>query len=149
MKCGFFPFALGASYGPQASAVDRGRDRRHGCWLRRLGSNRRDTPRAIHLLRMQAAKVSMTSRPSTAAPILAVLAVVLVTLGGYVGEYFWLSDCRIYVSQSDTEIIRSYPKDWMRVVFTPGGWLEAKTRRASVWIQWSENEDPFALPFEP
>jgi hypothetical protein len=34
----------------------------------------------------------MTSRPSTAAPILAVLAIVLVTLGAYVAGYFWLGD---------------------------------------------------------
>ena len=34
----------------------------------------------------------MTSRPSTAAPILAVLDIVLVTLlGVYVGGYFWLA----------------------------------------------------------
>jgi hypothetical protein len=32
----------------------------------------------------------MTCRSSTAAPILAVLAVVLVTLGAYVGGYFWM-----------------------------------------------------------
>jgi hypothetical protein len=32
----------------------------------------------------------MTCRPSTAAPMLAVLAVVLVMLGAYVGGYFWL-----------------------------------------------------------
>jgi hypothetical protein len=38
----------------------------------------------------------MTSRPSTAAPILAVLAVVLVTPGAYVGGYFWLGDYRDY-----------------------------------------------------
>jgi len=34
----------------------------------------------------------MTSRPSTAAPILAALAVVLITLGAYVGGYFWLGE---------------------------------------------------------
>ena len=32
----------------------------------------------------------MTSRSSTAAPILAVLAIVQVMLGAYVGGYFWL-----------------------------------------------------------
>lgn len=32
----------------------------------------------------------MTSRPSTAAPVLTVLAIVLATLAGYVGGYFWL-----------------------------------------------------------
>jgi hypothetical protein len=34
----------------------------------------------------------MSSRPSTAAPILAVLAVVLVTLGAYVGGYFLMPE---------------------------------------------------------
>ena len=34
----------------------------------------------------------MTSRSSSAAPILAVLVVVLVTLGAYVGGYFWLGE---------------------------------------------------------
>ena len=34
----------------------------------------------------------MTPRRSTAAPILAALAIVLVLLGAYVGGYFWLSE---------------------------------------------------------
>jgi hypothetical protein len=34
----------------------------------------------------------MTSRSSTASPILAVLAIVLVTLGTYLGGYFWLGE---------------------------------------------------------
>jgi hypothetical protein len=37
----------------------------------------------------------MTSRPSTAAPILAVLAIVLVVLGAYVGGYLWLGDVEV------------------------------------------------------
>lgn len=47
----------------------------------------------------------MTSRPSPAAPILAVLAIVLVTLGAYVGGYFWLGQRFDY----DETAARLYP----------------------------------------
>jgi hypothetical protein len=62
----------------------------------------------------------MTSRPSTAAPILAVLAVVLVTLGAYVGGYFWLGE---FTANTDDHafVCRSYPHDWKRVAYKPAG----------------------------
>jgi hypothetical protein len=70
----------------------------------------------------------MTSRPPTTAPILAVLAIVLVTLGANVGGYFslcapinnhWMAP----VDEPSTG--RSYNQQWMVSCFTPAGWLEA------------------------
>lgn len=43
----------------------------------------------------------MTSRPSTAAPILAVLAIVLATLGAYAGGYFWSCDTMNWFGSTD------------------------------------------------
>jgi len=67
----------------------------------------------------------MTSRPSTAAPILAVLAVVLVTLGAYVGGYLWLGERQDVIadfeilmdleSDSDAELDRLKPASRRRV----------------------------------
>ena len=48
----------------------------------------------------------MTSRPSTAAPILAAVAIGLATLAGYVGGYFWLGDFN--TNPSKTLILRGY-----------------------------------------
>jgi hypothetical protein len=51
----------------------------------------------------------MTSRPSTAAPILAVLAIVLVTLGTYVGGYLALLKVRVvYTIDSGIEYERHF-----------------------------------------
>jgi hypothetical protein len=74
----------------------------------------------------------MTSRPSTAAPILAVLAIGLVTLGVYVGGYFWLGERHdmqfgtIQVS-SIAELermppslrLRNFPHKWEAEMFKP------------------------------
>ena len=57
----------------------------------------------------------MTSRPSTAAPILAVLAIVLVTLGVYVAGYFVLSHCK----DSPTQRERTFPRFWIALVYLP------------------------------
>lgn len=74
----------------------------------------------------------MTSRPTTAAPITAVLAIVLVTLGAYVGGYFALSEGEDF--DSSTGVIhapdileRYYPQAWQPIIFRPAatveGWL--------------------------
>ena len=87
----------------------------------------------------------MTSRPSTAAPILAVLAIGLVTLGAYVGGYFWLGR-RIdepfigYPPSSRRErddpvrIFRSYPSPWMTAMFQPAGKVESWFRGIPVSV---------------
>jgi hypothetical protein len=62
----------------------------------------------------------MTSRPSTAAPILAVLAVMLVTIGAYVGGYLCLG------RMIDFEKLRyryfAYP--WIATIFSPAASVE-------------------------
>jgi hypothetical protein len=67
------------------------------------------------------------TRPSTAAPILAVLAVVLVTLGAYVGGYLWLGvgysvTATIHVGSDYLEQVRlrrEYPNRGLPIVFWP------------------------------
>jgi hypothetical protein len=81
----------------------------------------------------------MTSRPSTAAPILAVLAIVLPLLLAclYVGGYFWLGQFCIvqnirYIG--DVEHLepecpgRSFKSPWLVIVFKPMGHIESFVR---------------------
>ena len=66
----------------------------------------------------------MTSRPSTAAPILAVLAIVLVMLGAYVGGYFLAGD---YWEMGNVRfIVRTYSNQWQAAAFQPAAWTESK-----------------------
>lgn len=69
----------------------------------------------------------MTSRPSTAAPILAVLATVLITLGPYAGGYFWLGTLArvITINDETSAIVRHYPHEWQVQLFQPARKLEA------------------------
>lgn len=60
----------------------------------------------------------MTSRPSTAAPILAVLAIVLAVLSAmYVSGYFWFGERIDWASESesgyDESVSRFYEQKWM------------------------------------
>src|SRR6188768_2692444 len=70
----------------------------------------------------------MTSRPSTAAPILAVLAVVLVTLGAYFGGYFWFGKRMDYIGMSvpsRVEVIeRRYAHSWLAIIYKPAAKVE-------------------------
>jgi hypothetical protein len=72
----------------------------------------------------------MTSRPSTAAPILAVLAVVLVTLGAYVAGYFSLGE-RADLSGGD--FIRSYGHPLLETFFRPAASIESLFRGVNVF----------------
>ena len=64
----------------------------------------------------------MTSRPSTAAPILAVLAIVLVALfGAYVATYVLLADRQT----NGTGVVRFYSSDWEVTIFTPAARAES------------------------
>ena len=83
------------------------------------------------------------TRASTAAPILAVLAIVLVTLGAYVGGYFWLGD-RLdvpfigyppsYMREQDApvEITRIYQYHWQATAYQPPALLESWLRGIEV-----------------
>ena len=70
----------------------------------------------------------MTSRPSTAAPILAVLAIVvpLLLLGAYVGGYLSLCEYRLGKSfDSGASVrLRFYETEWQRSLFAPAAWME-------------------------
>ena len=72
----------------------------------------------------------MTSRPSTAAPILALLAIVLVTLGAYVGGYFSLGE-RVDLSRGD--FIRSYGHPLLETLFRPAASIESLFRGVNVF----------------
>ena len=96
----------------------------------------------------------MTSRPSIAAPVLAVLGILLITLGAYVGGYVWLGEFdRVKIIGSPPKqyaITRSYSHRWAREVFRPAGSVEAWLRSEEVLVLWEgefeELEEPKALP---
>jgi hypothetical protein len=80
----------------------------------------------------------MTARPPTAAPILAVLAIVLVMLGAYVGGYFLLGErSDMFISRNGrhissekhpgmvlSHINRHYAYGWQATVFYPAAKME-------------------------
>ena len=70
----------------------------------------------------------MTTRPSTVAPILAVLAVALVTLGAYVGGYLCLGQEMPYGAPGATGIGRVYHHHWQAQVFRPAAKIESLAR---------------------
>jgi hypothetical protein len=80
----------------------------------------------------------MTSRPSTAAPILAVLAVVLVALGAYVGSYCGLG---FRLNWRPTGCVRSYPFRWIAVAFIPAAHVEAWVTGESVDVYYYYKTD--------
>src|SRR6476660_985817 len=81
---------------------------------------------------------SMTSRKSAAAPILAALAIVLVS-AAYVAGYFWLG--RLwhirYIDHSETR--RVYPHRWQASIFRPAACIESKVRGRPIGIQSGED----------
>jgi hypothetical protein len=96
----------------------------------------------------------MTSRPSTAAPILAVLAIVLVTLGAYVGGYLCLGELRPCHCRDETtepamewvEQYRHFPYDLEDTLYKPLCEWETERRGRSpevdpeYWIRAKETE---------
>lgn len=78
------------------------------------------------------------TRPSTAAPILAVLAVVLGTLGAYVGGYLWLGtffELPFTLQPGGSRLVyREFPERWQRNVFQPAGMVESWLRRYQVHV---------------
>ena len=84
----------------------------------------------------------MTSRRSTAAPILAALAIVLATLGAYVGGYYWLGyvfeDQHRWTGRVSYE--RRYAADWQRIIFAPATRIESLLCGVPI----SAEIDPFA-----
>jgi hypothetical protein len=89
----------------------------------------------------------MTSRPSTAAPILAVLAIVLVMLGAYVGGYFWLGEYDRWPDplSNNWEVARTFPNHGWSATFQPAGKLEAWIRSVPVFVQSAEDRPIPAL----
>src|SRR5437762_1119651 len=82
----------------------------------------------------------MTARPSTAAPILAVLAIVLMTLGEYVGGYFWLGDYG--ASPSGQYVLRLYRYQWLIPFFKPAAAVEERLRGGKVELDLSTGLSP-------
>ena len=78
----------------------------------------------------------MTSRPSTAAPILAVLAVVLVTLGAYAGGYFWLGEWEEDPFANEGDGFRSYKSRWIAWSFMPAAKVESLLSGHDIQAAW-------------
>jgi len=75
----------------------------------------------------------MTTRPSAAAPILAVLAILLALLGAYVGGYFWLGD-PYFVGAGYVE--REFPHLWQARLYRPMAWLEQRLSGTDVELTY-------------
>ena len=85
--------------------------------------------------------VPMTSRPSTAAPILAVLAIVLplLLLGLYGASYLWLGEH----FESDGKGYRAFKHGWQVRLFTPAAEVES-------WVMAVETETVrYPSPYPP
>jgi hypothetical protein len=76
----------------------------------------------------------MTSHPSTAAPILAALAIVLVTLAVYTAGYFGLGQRMDSPYNNPRRVERSYSQRWLVTIFRPAAWIEQKVRGCDVYV---------------
>jgi hypothetical protein len=93
-------------------------------------------------------KGSMTSRNSTAAPILAALAIVLLPLLAYLGGYFWLGAREDYYTgrfgfpgdaPPDPKLVlieRTYQQEWLKTIYLPAGKVETWARGIDVDVVW-------------
>jgi hypothetical protein len=77
----------------------------------------------------------MTSRPSTAAPILAVVAIVL-PMALYVGGYYWLGEYDAGINDYDEAeyVSRDYQQQWVANLYKPVGKVESWLRGIPVQI---------------
>ena len=78
----------------------------------------------------------MTSRPSIAAPILAIVAIVLMLLGFYVGGYCWFAD----YGTSPGYVLRLYRYAWLVPFYQPAALVESKLR--GVEVELGHNPEP-------
>jgi hypothetical protein len=75
------------------------------------------------------------TRRSTATPLLAVLAIVLVMLAAYVGGYYWLGRCIHWVDQPWETEARGYEKV-IRQRHYRAVWIAIIFRRRQSWSPW-------------
>jgi hypothetical protein len=90
----------------------------------------------------------MTSRPSTAAPILAVLAIVLVTLGAYVAGYFCFGEySRGFDMETDETLYvsRDYRHGLLAVAFRPCAVAESWVTGVDVYVAVQRPRIPLKL----
>jgi hypothetical protein len=75
----------------------------------------------------------MTSRPSTAVPILTVLAIALPFVL-YVGGYFWLGAVANVKTPAGPVAVRIFHYRWQAVIFTPAAKMDSLVRRSAVEV---------------
>ena len=79
----------------------------------------------------------MISRTSTSASTLAVLVIVLVTLGVYAGAYFWLGEYTWFQSPGRALIVeRDYRDRWQVGFFFPAAKVEGLVRGINVRLRY-------------
>lgn len=87
----------------------------------------------------------MTSRSSTAAPILAVLAIVAALLGAYVVAYLMLGE-RWELLARDTPgvaaVERRFNQQWLCTMFAPAAWCEARIIGIPVVTRYASPDHP-------
>jgi hypothetical protein len=90
----------------------------------------------------------VTTRSSTASPVLAALALLLLPLGAYIGGYFWLGEYSEHmpVTGGEPESIRLYRAEWQITIFVPAAAIESRLHGRRVSL--SADEVTFSVDFD-
>ena len=85
----------------------------------------------------------MTFRSSIAAPVLVVIAVLLLLLGAYVGAYFGLCEHAATFSRPEPMwgMGRYYSARWKCQAFAPAAWVESRVMRCQVILVCLEGDE--------
>jgi hypothetical protein len=93
--------------------------------------------------------MTMTTRPSTAAQILAVLAIGLAMLSGYMAGYFWLGE-RHNLNATYLRgpvIVRLYPQEWVAVAYRPMAGFEQWMSGTIVSVRRAPSDESEVLEY--
>lgn len=90
-----------------------------------------------------------SERKSPVLSILAVVVLLLLPLGAYVGGYFWLGEAATipFTTASggaQPGMERKYGRDWLRGCFEPAAWAEAKLGGYPVLVLGKEDAKAFS-----
>lgn len=85
--------------------------------------------------------------------VLAVIAILAVSVGSYSAGYFWLASEYTEVSVSDSAsaghidlVDRVYPQQWLAILFRPAARIEQWLRGVPVITAWRDEPLPARVP---
>lgn len=86
---------------------------------------------------------------SVVTTILAVFAVITISLSGYIAGYLWLGTCNDWRNNPNDGpygmIERNYQQLWLATVFEPAGRVEGLLRGSQVYVTYSELPGPATI----